>query len=446
VKLSGEIMVKINLKIVKEKLSVFRHNLSLLVPIIIAIVAVILFIPTRLISSKLREQIAKESIGKARRLKSMDVVSSDRWKQEQQYQQAYENDANQIEKIMLQSTKRELLSYKIFPKPKSTSVLVFEEFGQHYRKGLTEMIDELNVTESPTETEIQRTLEQMTSTRSSRIVDRGRFPATSSTPARTSLYGLYGGGRGRSEAEEKIVDEICRGKAKLGSIYANVSDLAGYDFWGEYKYDAGIDQSTEDCWYWQLGYWVIEDIIDTIEKLNSGSNSVLTSPIKRLMSVKFTLGHTNVRTSRGGRRGSMKKKDTGEKPTYVVSQENGLTIPCTERVCDDNIDVIHFNVTVLLASKDVLPFMQELCGAKEHKFRGYLEQKAEETFKHNQITILESNINPVDHESIFHELYRYGEDAVVELDLICEYIFIKESYEKIKPEAVKETLKGEDED
>ncbi len=437
-------MVKINLKIVKEKLSVFRHNLSLLVPIIIAIVAVVLFIPTRLISSKLREQIAKETIGKAKRLKGMDVVSSDRWKQEQQYQQAYENDANQIKQLMLQSTKRDLLSYKIFPKPKGTSILVFEEFGQRYQEGIAEMIASLNAVDSPTEAEIQRSLQQ-TTTRSSRVGDRGRFPTTSLTPSRTPLYGLYGG-RGRSEAEQKVEDEICREKAKLGSVYANVTDLAGYEFWGEYKYDVGIDQSTEDCWYWQLGYWVIEDIIDTIEKLNSGSDSVFTSPVKRLMGVKFTLGQTNVRTFRSGRRGSLKKKDTGDKATYVVSPEDGLTIPCTERVCDDDIDVIHFDVTVLVSSKAVLSFMQELCSAKEHKFRGYLEQKAEETFKHNQITILESNITPVDHKDIFHDLYRYGEDAVVELDLICEYIFIKAGYEEIKPEAVKETIKGEDDE
>ena len=36
-----------------------------------------------------------------------------------------------------------------------------------------------------------------------------------------------------------------------------------------------------------------------------------------------------------------------------------------------------------------------------------------------------------------HRLYRYGDDAVVRLDLICEYIFNKNGYEKIKPESVK---------
>jgi len=39
-----------------------------------------------------------------------------------------------------------------------------------------------------------------------------------------------------------------------------------------------------------------------------------------------------------------------------------------------------------------------------------------------------------------HDLYRYGEDAVVELELVCEYIFNKKGYDEIKPELVK---KGE---
>ena len=41
-----------------------------------------------------------------------------------------------------------------------------------------------------------------------------------------------------------------------------------------------------------------------------------------------------------------------------------------------------------------------------------------------------------------HQLYRYGQDAVVELNLICEYLFEKAGYEAIVPDAIKKSLAG----
>jgi hypothetical protein len=93
----------------------------------------------------------------------------------------------------------------------------------------------------------------------------------------------------------------------------------------------------------------------------------------------------------------------------------------------------------------VLPFMQQLCSAKQHKFRGFSGEEQEQVFKHNEITVLESNIRSIERNDTTHNLYRYGEDAVVELDLICEYIFDKKGYEEIKPDSVKESLKKPEE-
>lgn len=85
--------------------------------------------------------------------------------------------------------------------------------------------------------------------------------------------------------------------------------------------------------------------------------------------------------------------------------------------------------------------MQQLCSAKQHKFRGFWGESQEQVFKHNQITILQSQITPIDREDDTHSLYRYGEDAVVRLDLICEYIFKKSALDEIKPKSVEEFLK-----
>jgi len=94
----------------------------------------------------------------------------------------------------------------------------------------------------------------------------------------------------------------------------------------------------------------------------------------------------------------------------------------------------------VLSTKAILPFMQQLCSAKQHKFKGFSGKEPEQTFKHNQITILESNIGAIDLASQTHNLYRYGQDAVVKMDLICEYIFDRKGHDEIKPKAVKDLL------
>jgi hypothetical protein len=88
--------------------------------------------------------------------------------------------------------------------------------------------------------------------------------------------------------------------------------------------------------------------------------------------------------------------------------------------------------------KSIMPFLKELCSSKEHKFRGFSGNKPEMTFKHNQITVLESKFRSVEDEP--YSLYDYGDDPVVDLDLICEYIFNKKGYEEIKPKTVIDSI------
>ena len=250
-----------------------------------------------------------------------------------------------------------------------------------------------------------------------------------------------------SKVDSTIVDELCRQKASSARVYANPADVSGHEFWKTYEY-AGINEAVKDCWYWQLGYWVTEDVIATIAAHNSGSSSVFTSPVKRLSRVSFNLGREgrrgrSARAYRGGLRRPTTRRSNEDEPTYVLSAMDGLAEPCTGRLCDDNIDVIHFNVVALVSAEAVLPFMERLCSAKEHRFSGFFGQEQEQVFKHNSISILESSWSPVDPESMAHRYYRYGEDAVVELDLTCEYVFNKAGYDEIKPELIKTSLQSE---
>jgi hypothetical protein len=397
-----------------QRLSFLGNYSSLILPVIIILVAVLLFIPTQLMSSKLKKRLENESISIGKRVQSLSesTVSRNQWEVEQEYQQAYERDANQTALLAKQGSQRQLLSYKIFPKPKDTSTLIFKEFGQRFRGGIDKLIAQANALDCPTDAELQRGL-QGSSLPSSR---RG----SADQMGRSDMK--------MSEVEATITDVLCREKAESAFVYANPAELSGYEFWEEYKY-TGMDTAVEDCWYWQLAYWIIEDIFDTIDALNSGSNSVFTSPVKRLLDVSFAASDKGT-----------SEKAAAVRPSYVLSIEGALTEPHTGRFCNDDIDVVHFNVVVVVRTKAVLPFMQQLCSAKQHKFRGFSGEEQEQVFKHNQITVLESNIRSIDREDTTHNFYRYGEDAVVELDLICEYIFNKNGYDEIKPESVKKSL------
>ena len=427
-----------NFRDIIQKLSVFKNNVSLLVSVIIGLVSVLLFIPTQLMSGRLKEQILQTSITKGRRVQTYDgkPISREQWREAEKRQIDYANDANEIAKLAKQSTQRELLSYEIFP-PTDRSTLIFKKFGQRFREGIDELIARINASDCPTDAELERGLENSSGVRSS----RGRYPSMGSSmrssmrSPRSPLMNPYGGMYGMmGEVRRTIIDEICRERAQSCSVYVNPVDLAGYEFWVDYKLAVDPNKAIEDCWYHQLAYWVIEDIFDTVDATNSAYDSVLTAPVKRLLHVSFTMGLK--RPGAGGRvftgrRSSGRKKDDTDKPAYVFSNDDGLTESCTGRFTDDDIDVTQFNIAVVIGAKAVLPFMQQLCSAKQHVIRdagplaGDANRKPQnaEYSKHNQITILETktrSLDRVEQEGVTHRFYRYGEDLVVELDLICE--------------------------
>jgi len=390
---------------------------SLVIPVVIGLVGVLLFIPTKLMSGRLVEQMQKESVstrGKQVNMFLQEVVVADQWKEEQKYQDLLVDDANQVEQLLERTTQRELLSDMMFPEPKDKSMLIFPQFGQRFRQAVDDLLERVNALDCPTEVELQRHVEQAAS-------DSGR----------RLRY------RRNDEVSATIREELCREKAESASVYANAGDCGGYKLWEEFQLATAESRAAvmKDCWYSQLGYWIIEDVIATIEALNSSSSSVFKSPVKRLLSVSFIVPN-RPRTSRG----SPGRREDVDLPIYVLAAEEGLSVPCTRRVCNDEIDVVHFNVGVIIGTKWILPFMKELCSAKEHRFAGWDGKGDEQVFRHNQITILEYKVSAINREESTHSLYRYGNDDVARVDLVCEYLFYKEAYAEVKPKEVKDSV------
>jgi hypothetical protein len=433
---SPEINVKDLLKIVGllKKLSFFKDNLALLVPIVIMFVAGLVFIPTTLLSGSIRKMIAEQSVKPSAEidglLKKVDQAAEA--EAMESYINAYAQDANALDNLMLQTTQRELLSYKLFPDMNETSPLLFDPFRQKFVAGVEAMLKRLNAGGSPSDAEINATLEA-----SSPRAGRGRSPAANSSGG--GLYGTRRSFRMMTENDRKIVAKVCEDKARAAKVYVNAVDVGGYAYWSDWKFEEW-DKAIRDCWYWQMAYWILEDVTASVEQMNKDADNILHSPVKRVMGVLFTQARSG-RSAIGGRaRRTMVAKDK-QTPTYVASVKSAMSgAPCTGRSCNETLDVMQFEVHVIINAGDVMRLMQELCGERTHKFRGWRGDQPEQTFKHNQISILESQVTPVDREDLNHSGYEYGPDEVVDVDLICEYVFNKAAYGQIQPKAVLEDI------
>lgn len=443
-------MPKMNPMDILKKLSVLKNNLSLLAPILIAVVALLLFIPTRILSGRLRTTIKQQSEQVGRTVTSLigQVDQAAKAKQMEPYLNAYTKDANQIENLMKQTTLRELLTYRIFPDTNEGTIMLFEEFGERYRSGIDAMLQSVRAGAPPTDSELKAALERTPQATYgggygpyggaySRAPSQMMSPMGPGAPGRDRQFSSFG----LPEPQRKIVDTICREKARAAGVYLSPVDLSGYMYWSDWKFE-DRDAAYRDCWYYQLGYWAIEDVIATVRKMNQSGTCILDSPVKRVMNTGFVFGRSTMRM--GMRRpgmGAMRTKKEAENPTYVTSARNAMSTPCTGRVCGEDIDVFHFNVRVIVDAREVKNFMRELCSAKEHKFRGWKgTTEPEQTYRHNQITILETNVAPVDKMDLDHDFYAYGDEPVVDLDLICEYILKKAAYEEIKPKLIKDDI------
>jgi hypothetical protein len=440
----------VNPKEILKKLSFLKGIVTFLWPILIAVVGLVFLLAAMVLGASLRSTEQKGSVRTGNTIKSLvsQVPEAAKAAQMEPYINAYARDANEIERLMKGTTQRELLAYNIFPDTNERTTLLFENFSRKYRSGVDEMLRSVRAGTAPATADITAALRK-------------------APQAAVGGYGnLYGGGYARDDmvanlgagaspyggyaqtqlstalmtpAQRKIVDTVCLDKAQAAGVYASPADVAGYVYWDTWKFE-NRDAAYRDCWYWQLGYWIIEDVMTTIREMDKGSESVLDAPVKRLMNVNFVLGRAAGRSLRRPGRSIAQSGKATENPTYATSARDAMTVPCTGRYCNDQTDVVQFDVRVVVEAKSAMAFMKQLCSAKPHQFKGWKGKDPVQKLQHNQITILESSTVPVDPQGPEHTVYRYGDAPAVELDLICEYLFDKPTYEEVKPQQVKDDI------
>lgn len=413
----------------KPVTSTLKKYKALAPSVIITTVAVLLLLLVVLVFSPKAKEAMAGSVrmaGKVQKLQN-NVPSRYEPRQIRVHMDKLEEQANKIKELAVRSGRRDLITYeyKIFPEPDDPSQQIYLEFGEQYRIKIETLIETMNALDAPSQAEI-------------RAKTGGGKLATG-----------YGGRGTRAVApQDPRIDALCLGRAQEVSVYANPLAFAWYPFWDAYEF-SGKSQALEDCWDSQIAFWVYEDIVDTIKKMNGDTGNVLSVPVKRLLGIRFaglvTAG--NQTTTRGHSRTTA---TTGlrDRPSYAMPDSPSVFLDhsLTGRLCNDEVDVIHCAVSVLLDSRFIFPFMKELCSEKPHSFYPDFVQSGQPIqSRHNQITILQSDLKVIDKMDSAHELYRYGKGAVVRLDLICEYQFNRAGYDAIKPNLIKKQL-GQPED
>jgi hypothetical protein len=361
-------MGKIDLSKLKELaggVGSLRAYSSLLWPVVIVFAGLLVLAAALLMGSNLRQKVNNESIQLATKIEPLleTAPALRQAEEEKKYEDTYEQDANLIARLAIQTTERELLDYNIFPQPKDTSALLFTRYANSFRQQIEKLTARVKGLDCPSEEELKVSVQK--------------------------------------------VSDITR--TRVGALITT--------------------NNAQDCWFWQLGYWITEDVFSTVESMNAGSSSVYSSPVKRIIGIGFVTPDKLFVTGNN--------KTPQDKPKYVAKPEDQVTESLTGRISNDEIDVLHFSVVVVVNADAIIPFMKELCSEKEHRFFGYTGNDAAKSFKHNQISILESRARFVSPESPEHLHYRYGQGTAAEVELVCEYIFNKKGYEPIYPEVMK---------
>jgi hypothetical protein len=396
--------IRLNIDIVK----IIKKNTAIIIPAVIAVAAILLFVPTYLMRGQIKIKLEDSvKVGKEVESSLRTKLSGNQYEVAKKFEDMHQADANEIENLARQTSQRELISYKVLPEPNESSAQIFNEFKKAYSRSFAGLTNDMNALDAPTDNEIHK---------QAGSVDLATAAETSAATDSRS-----------GKSSDIIVELICRRRSEEVPVYANPKAFSGYAAWDKWEY-SGAETAVRKCWYSQLAYWIHKDIVDTINYMNQGSTSIAKSSVKRLLGVNFT----NINADSGG-------DNSLELPVYLTNTGGGLCAPWTGRKCDDQIDVVHFSLTVVVRADDVLKFMDALCSEKQHYFAGYKGDQKPEKYAHNQITILLSSIEPIDRNSQEHKRYFYGDNAIVLLNLACEYVFNRQGYDPVKPHFVQVT-------
>ncbi|MCH8825131.1 MAG: hypothetical protein IH984_16675 [Planctomycetes bacterium] len=187
---------------------------------------------------------------------------------------------------------------------------------------------------------------------------------------------------------------------------------------------------------WQWQYWIYEDILLAMKNANNDSVSVLDAPVKRIVSLAVRYdplagASTNRGSSAGsggfgsGRRGSSKKTNNEESTLPAANPRVEVKLDYSEsftgRHTNSLYDVRLVRLILVVETAHIPAVMDALA-------------------QRNFITVIKSEIEPVNSFDALRDGYFYGEDPVSSLELELETIWFRQWMSPFMPDDVKQAL------
>ncbi len=362
-----------------------------------------------------------------------------------------QQDKEMVLTLAQQTTRRALLYEEVFPQPREENTkLYYIEFGKRYVGFINALLAEVNAGDKPSEKDEEKT--------------RKEYEESTQNASDGSMQdiGALRGGSSQSQVDNLLAN-FRRERANSIGVYANSDSFCGYEYWSNWN-GGDKKEMQESSWYTQLAAWIQEDVILAIKEVNGQSQRVPDSPVKRLIEISFNgngvkadgaAGMGVARSaSYGSQQGVASRRDPASVnilPGYVIKANTGsaqgeeqqnlqgvIIEPWTGHVSNDLIDVVQFEVAVVVDSTRIQDFMSAL---QSKKFS--LDSGGQAQNLRDQITILQLHMAPLNLETEMEGGYYYGSGAITALRLVCEYCFFKSGYQDLMPGPVKEVFEGE---
>ena len=488
-----------------------KKKLFLILCIAVTLLGIGIFISGMMVSAdnqKEREVVSKKT-QEVDGFRSQ-AVSEDEKIQAQTYADDYQEHLEQMETWVQETTRRPVLFRAVFPKLSNEDFKDnhFEEFAKRYCSFVDSQLERLRAGTCPSPQEEEQTIARF-------FEEHLKGSATTSIDEAAQM--------------ERIRNELCQKRAQECVVYADSSVFCCVGHWQCLPRLA--TPMYLDAWYTQLAAWIQEDVVTAIAQINGSSQSVLTSPVKRVFEITFTgelpkgeptleestvqsrLGYRGTSLS-GGRYGSrqysrnrgvcISRRDASSVnrlPVYVTqiqqktrggfrtiggaaagsssSYQGHVTVPFTANYSNDIIDVVQFEIGIIIDSTRIKDFIrilesqkksqvlrinnvpkdraevldliriQEILQARQsspgstvsvHGLQINTNDIAVEEIHRNQITVLQMDIEPIDLSVEQDGGYYYGNGSFKVLRLTCEYFFFKSGYMDLMPAPVQEIL------
>ncbi|HPD31878.1 MAG TPA: hypothetical protein PLL20_17940 [Phycisphaerae bacterium] len=212
-------------------------------------------------------------------------------------------------------------------------------------------------------------------------------------------------------------------------VYCYASEQSLDDRTAEVK-TVGGTPPIEDLWYAQVALWIQEDIFRALGGLNEASAKELPEearwvaylPVKRL--IKFTMGNYVPRGAAGDAEGGGSALRGGPMGgggggTGAELLTAGPTAVFTKRVSSETVDVVRFHLDMVVDARRLLDVLDAISKA------GF----------YTPLNVDLREVVPAP-----EEYYIYGTAPVLQMTVVYEGSFMRSSYDKFMPTAVKNAI------